>query len=320
MDKYPFVSIIVPARNEEKVIKECIDSLLNLDYPKNKYEIIVADGMSTDKTREIVKGYGKKVKLILNKKINAAAGRNLGLKHARGKIIAFTDADCVVDKKWLKNLAKELKPNTVVGGANLPSKNTGYFSRAVSYALGTFFGSAGSAQSYVYKKKTEVKSVPNANAMYWKSDILKVGGYDERFTTGQDAELNYRLRKARVKFYFIPDAKVWPKMRATPLKFAKRMFQYGFARAQFMKKHKTPLNPIYAFTPIFSIFAILSPLLIYLKPVISMVWVAYVLAALLYGISTLKIRYLPTIMGVFLIEHFCYGLGFLYGLIVPLKP
>ncbi len=314
MTKTPFVSVIVPARNEEENIADCVDSLLDLNYPKKKYEIIVSDGRSTDKTREIVKEYGKKVKLIDNPKINSAGGRNIGIEEAKGKIIAFTDADCMVKKNWLKSLVSELEPKTVVGGPNIPPEDSSYFAKAVGYALSTFFGSAGSAQGYLFKQKTEVKSLANANAMYWKKDLKGIGGYDEEFATGQDAEINYRLRKKGIKFYFIPDAVVFHKMRATPFKFAKRMFQYGQARAKFMHRHRTPLNPIYAFMPAFALFALFSPALIYFIPAFSLLWMFYFLTAFLFALTTFKIGYLPVIMLAYFIEHLFYGLGFLYGL------
>ncbi|MDY0128997.1 MAG: glycosyltransferase, partial [Methanosarcina vacuolata] len=96
--KYPFVSVVVGIRNEEKFIEECIESLLNLDYPRDSYEIIIVDGMSTDKTRDIVQKYP--VKLLLNEKKNVAAARNLGVDNARGELVAFTDGDCKVDTQW----------------------------------------------------------------------------------------------------------------------------------------------------------------------------------------------------------------------------
>jgi len=308
----PFVSVIVPTRNEEKVIADCLDSILKVNYPKNKFEVIVSDGKSTDKTREIVKKY-KKVKLLDNQGVNSAAGRNLGVKKAKGDIVAFTDADCTVAKNWLKALVKELDPNTVVGGANLPPKNDKYFPSAVSYALGTFLGSAGSAQSYVHSEKKEVSSVPNANAMYWKKDIQKVGGYNEEFVTGQDAELNYRLSQTGIKFMFIPSAKIWHKMRATPRKFAKRMYQYGSARANLLKLHKSGLNPLLLFAPLFALFVLTFPIIYLSFPIYAYLWLPYLAVIFLFALSTFKLIHLPAIMFVFVLEHLFYGIGFIVG-------
>ncbi len=80
--EYPFISVIVGIRNEERFIEECIESLLNLDYLRDSYEIIIVDGMSTDKTRELVQKYP--VKLLLNERKNVAAARNLGVKNSQG--------------------------------------------------------------------------------------------------------------------------------------------------------------------------------------------------------------------------------------------
>ena len=89
--KYPFVSVVVGIRNEEIFIEECIESLLGLDYPLDRYEIIIVDGMSSDKTRDLVQNYP--VRLLLNDKKNVAAARNLGVKNAIGDLVAFTDGD-----------------------------------------------------------------------------------------------------------------------------------------------------------------------------------------------------------------------------------
>ncbi|HET8686595.1 MAG TPA: glycosyltransferase, partial [Methanosarcina sp.] len=181
--KYPFVSVIVGIRNEEKFIEECIESLLNLDYPRNSYEIIIVDGMSTDKTRDIVQKYP--VKLLLNERKNVAAARNLGVKNAKGELVAFTDGDCKVDPQWLKALIHEMQdaPDEVVcfGGPNLIFDTDPVFGRVVGYAQESFLGSGGSAQSKNSTKKHYVGSLPNCNAMYKKTAIQDAGGFDERF-------------------------------------------------------------------------------------------------------------------------------------------
>lgn len=309
--KQPFVSVIVPTLDEEKNIEDCLESLLNLDYPEKKYEIIVVDGGSEDKTVEIAKKY--QVKVLHNKKKNAAAGRNIGIKNSMADLVAFTDADCVVSKKWLKVLVSNISEKvSCVGGPSLTHRED-YFSTSVSYVLTSFFGSAGSAQSYVYKEKTFVPSLPNTNALYWKKSIESAGFYDETFETGQDAELNYRIQKSGGKFLFVPEAKVWHRFKSTPKKFARRMFQYGFARAKFMKKHKTPLRIWYILVALFSIFVILSPALIYLFNPLVWVYTLYFGIILVSSILSGKPPYYTGIFLSYLIEHFFYGLGFVVG-------
>ncbi|WP_269851117.1 glycosyltransferase family 2 protein [Methanosarcina horonobensis] len=198
--EYPFVSVVVGIRNEERFIEECIESLLCLNYPQDSYEILIVDGMSTDKTRELVQKYP--VRLLLNERKNVAAARNLGVENSRGDLVAFTDGDCKADPLWLITLVNEMKtaPEDVacVGGPNLIFDTDPVFGRVVGHAQETFLGSGGSAQSKNSTKKHYVSSLPNCNALYKKNTIKEAGYFDERFVVGQDGDLNYRINKKKV--------------------------------------------------------------------------------------------------------------------------
>ena len=98
----PSVTVIVPVRNGEQTIQSLLESLQKLDYNRNKVEVIVVDGNSTDKTQEIVKRYP--VKLIVEKRKGLNVARNTGIKCSKGEIIAFTDSDCIVPPDWLRRL------------------------------------------------------------------------------------------------------------------------------------------------------------------------------------------------------------------------
>ena len=99
-----FISVIVPVYNEEDNIGFLIKRLLSLNYPKNRYEIIIVDNNSKDNTPEIIKKY--KVIYLNEKKQSSYAARNKGIKKAKGNILAFVDGDCIPDKEWLKNTTK----------------------------------------------------------------------------------------------------------------------------------------------------------------------------------------------------------------------
>lgn len=320
--KYPFVSVVVGIRNEEKFIEECIESLLNLDYPRDSYEIIIVDGMSTDKTRDIIQKYP--VKLFLNEKKNVAAARNLGVKNAMGELVAFTDGDCKVDPQWLKALVHEMQasPDDVVcfGGPNLIFDTDPVFGRVVGYAQESFLGSGGSAQSKNSTKKHYVGSLPNCNAMYKKAAVQKAGGFDERFIVGQDCDLNYRIGKKGNKFLYIPKAQVLHHRRGTFKSFSVRMFKYGMWMAELFKKHGEFVR-WYAFLPSIAIVFAVTLLIASIKystPIVLLLALTAVYFILVFVTSiqvTYKMKSKYGLFALFIIpvQHFAYGLGFLYS-------
>lgn len=321
--KYPFVSVVVGIRNEEKFIEECIESLLNLDYPRDSYEIIIVDGMSTDKTRDIVQKYP--VKLLLNEKKNVAAARNLGVDNARGELVAFTDGDCKVDTQWLKTLVHEMQasPDDVVcvGGPNLIFDTDPVFGRVVGYAQESFLGSGGSAQSNNSTKKHYVSSLPNCNAMYKKGAIKEVGGFDERFVVGQDGDLNYRISKKGNKFLYIPNAKVLHHRRGTFKSFSVRMFKYGMWMAELFKKHGEFVR-WYAFLPsiaiLFAVILLITSIKFFIPSLLLLLALMTVYFILVF-ITSIQVTYkMKSKYGLFTlfiipVQHVAYGLGFLYS-------
>jgi len=113
----PGISVVVPSYNSEGCIRQLLDGLVNIDYPKDKLEIIVVDNNSTDKTKEIIKQYP--VTLLEETSIQSSyAARNKGIKHANNDLLAFTDADCIPEKQWLKEGAEALRYENadLVGG------------------------------------------------------------------------------------------------------------------------------------------------------------------------------------------------------------
>lgn len=320
--EYPFVSIVVGIRNEERFIEECIESLLNLDYPPDSYEIIIVDGMSTDKTQDIVRRYP--VKLLLNERKNVAAARNLGVKNAIGELVAFTDGDCKVDPQWLKTLVREMQeaPDDVVcfGGPNLIFDTDPIFGRVVGYAQESFLGSGGSAQSKNSAKKHYVSSLPNCNAMYKKAAIQEVGGFDERFVVGQDGDLNYRIGKKGNRFLYIPEARVLHHRRGTLKSFSIRMFKYGMWMAELFKKHGEFVR-WYAFLPsiaiLFAVTLLIASIKYYTPSQILFTLMA--IYFVLVFITSMQVTYkMKSKYGLFAlliipVQHIAYGLGFLYS-------
>ncbi len=103
-NELPFISIIIPVLNGERTIRACLNSILHSDYPGEKREIVVIDNGSTDRTAEIVKTFP--VQYLLEARRGVSYARNRGIEASRGGILAFTDSDCVVSRRWLPEIVQ----------------------------------------------------------------------------------------------------------------------------------------------------------------------------------------------------------------------
>lgn len=311
MNNIPKVSVIVPCLNEEKFISGCLDSIIANDYPKDNLEILVVDGMSTDKTREIIKGYNQKypfLNLLDNPKIITPAAMNVGIKNSNGEIIIKMDAHCVYGKDYISKCVKYLIESGAdnVGGVlkAIPSKNS-LTAKAIAISLSHFFGASGSCFRTGTDKPKEVDTV--AFGCYWKKIFDKIGIFDERMAKIEDLELNLRLRKAGGKIMLFPDIKAFYYPSSNNLKsFLKHNFidgiwttyplKFGFVSGSW--RHYIPL-----------IFVLTLPL---------SVW-PYILLSFFFSLriaireKNIKLFFvMPLVFGT---RHFGYGFGSICGLI-----
>lgn len=307
-----FVSIIVPSRNEERFIADCLKSILNQDYPKDKLEILVVDGNSTDKTREIVESFKFqdsrfKIQLLDNPKVITPSAMNVGIKNAKGEIIIKMDAHSIYDKDYVSKCVEHLMDSGAdnVGGVlkAVPSKNT-LRAKAIAISLAHFFGAGGSYFRTGTDKPIEVDTV--AFGCYWKKTFDKIGLYDERMAQIEDLELNYRLRAAGGKIMLFPDIKAiyYPSSdnlssffwhNFTDGIWATYPLKYGF---KVSLRHLIPL-----------IFVLTLPLSFW----------PYILASLFFSFKIaarekdLKLFFMMPL--VFFARHFGYGIGSIWGLL-----
>lgn len=201
------VSTIIPTYNSKNLLLQCLKSLENQDFPKNKYEVIVIDDGSTDGTYDSIKKQRWKVKLEILKqnRKGPAAARNLGARKAKGKILAFTDADCVVKKKWISNLVGAYKkfPEVVgIGGPLKPSKNN--LVAKIEIIKNKLLHKMVNGE-IIGREETPVGFTNN---MSYKSEIFrKFKGFDESFSkpAGEDFDLKQRICKAGYKVAYIPN-------------------------------------------------------------------------------------------------------------------
>lgn len=213
----PSVSVVVPVYNAERSLPECINSLLNMDYPADKLEIIFVNNNSTDGSFSTLRKYMGKIIVLNEAKQGASAARNRGIKNARHNIIAFTDADCVADKDWLKNImASLLKEKSIgaVGGkicSKMPCNSVERYGEKI----------------HDHQKAIEFFKPPyliTMNMAVYKDLLLKIGMFDENFLRGQDVELSFRLGATGCRFAYEPQAVVFHQNEKT----LKGLFREGF--------------------------------------------------------------------------------------------
>lgn len=226
MRGYPPVTIFVPVKNGEATIKNCIDSLLEVDYPKKK--IWVIDNMSTDKTPEILKSYGKKIKW---ERMAGPVPRlhNYILSKVKTEFLAYTNADCTVEKDWLKKLIKGFTSKEIVATA-------GYF--ATPEKVNRLQRLIGREMEERFKRFPEyITRAPDANLCV-RVDVAKEVGFDEKFFWSWESDFGYRLTK-RGKMKYIPDAYVYHYHRSTWKGFFKQQMNNAKATPLlFLKKKK----------------------------------------------------------------------------------
>ena len=224
------ISVIVPAYNAEKTIKDCLNGLLRQNYPKNKYEVIVVDDGSTDDTRKILKSF-RRVKLVEQEHKGPAAARNLGVKHAKGNIVLFTDSDCVPDKNWIKHMIEPFKDKTIVGvsGTYKTLNKEKPIARFAGYEI----------EERHKKLKKEIDFIGTFSAGYRKNVFVRFGGFDESFTmpAGEDPELSFKINKAGLKMVFQSKAFVYTYHPDSLREFLRKKFWRSYWRVLLYKKY-----------------------------------------------------------------------------------
>jgi glycosyltransferase involved in cell wall biosynthesis len=237
MSQLPNVSVIVPVYNAEETIRDCIDSLLQLNYPKENLELIFVNNASTDKTREVLKQYSNEIRILYEAKRGPAAARNKGLLNAKGEIIAFTDSDCVVDKDWLLNLIKPLRDSRVgVVGGTILSKQP--------YNAIEAFG------EYIHDHNKAINEYkpPYAITMNWTSRLCvlkEINLFDESFIRCEDVDLSYRILQSGYLLAFEPQAIVRHRNESTYAGLFGEGIMHGFHSVLAGKKHRDFVSSFY---------------------------------------------------------------------------
>lgn len=321
------ITVICPIFNEERYIAQFLNSLLQQDYPKDDLEILLIDGMSKDRTRELVAEYTAKypfIRLIDNRDKIVPCAMNIGIDAARGDIIIRLDAHASYQPDYFSVLVKGLK--------RLNAENVGTVCKtdvlnktpktlAIREVLGNKFGVGNSTFRTGIDKEQEVDTVPFG---CWPKEVFnKYGKYDVRLIRNQDIELNKRIKRGGGKIYILPDTYCTYLARETWTALAQN--NYGNGKWNILTVYYTRMFSslsIRHFIPLLFVLSLIVPTLfsVIFQPFIilsALSFLAYLLLVSTISISlaikkNLNLFYL---VATFFVLHLSYGWGSLVGIL-----
>jgi len=320
------ISIIIPCYNEELYISNCIDSIISSEYPIDQMELILVDGMSTDKTYELIEGYCQQysfIKVFKNKKRIVSYALNLGIMHATGDYIVRLDAHCLYPKNYLSRLVEEairLKADNVGGLCRTLPADTNAVSQAIAIGFSHPLGVGNSLFRIGCDSIQEVDTVPFG--CFPRNLFNRIGNFDVELVRNQDDEFNARIRKNGGKIFIIPDLVIDYFARNSLRKSYLMFYQYGLFKPLVNKKIGGPasvrqfiplLFVVFLITGVF--FSFFSPLVLDLTIVLMF---SYLLVTLIVAFkksveySNFLLMFLLPM--VFFSIHFGYGWGYIRGI------
>jgi glycosyltransferase involved in cell wall biosynthesis len=337
----PFVSLILPIRNETAYIERCLQAILAQDYP-GQMEVLIVDGMSTDDTLDLLQRFilqHSSIILLENPGKIVPTGINIALRQAKGEIVIRVDGHTLIAPDYVRQCVEALqRTNADNVGGKMNAIGNNPFGKAVALATSTPFGVGGAR--FHYSDREEWVDTVYMGA--WPRRVFeKIGLFDEELVRDQDDEFNYRLRAAGGKILLSPKIKSEYTVRSAPKALWRQYYQYGFYKVRVLQKHPRQMSLRQFAPPAFVLALLLSalsalfflftsctlcpswlialpafvPILYLLANLLASIWTAikkvrsarYSLLSTLYSLLLLPL--------VFAILHLSYGLGFLAGLV-----
>lgn len=228
----PFFSIIIPTYNRPKQLSNCLHSLSNLDYPPDRYEVIVVDDGSEKPIENVIARYRGKMKLTSLRQHNSgpAAARNTGAKQAKGEILTFTDDDCIPSPDWLLNLCMQFSntPNCVIGGRIVNLLKDNFYSFVSQLIVDVVY-------RHYNKNPDQAQFFTSNNIAIPRHIFFKIGGFDPTFYTSEDRELCDRLLHHGFNLIYAPDVLVYHAHALKLGSFCRLHFNYGRGAYNFLQ-------------------------------------------------------------------------------------
>jgi succinoglycan biosynthesis protein ExoA len=322
------ISIIVPCRNESKHLRAFFSSVLAQVLPDGAtLEMLIADGASTDGTREILNEYAAScpyIRIVDNPRRIVSTGLNLAIRLATGEIIVRMDVHADYAKDYVAQcvaVLNETKADNVGGPAQ--TRSSSYMQEAISAAYHSPFA-CGGARFHDVNYEGPVDTVTFG---CWRKEVLqKIGLFDEELVRNQDDELNFRLIRAGGKIFQSPRIRCWYEPRVSLLALASQYFQYGYWKVRVIRKHGSPASLRHlvpaAFVGTLFLLSLASFFTVTAEYALAIVLGLYIMANLAASLAICRDKHhlLPVMPLVLATYHFSYGFGFLAATLGAILP
>ncbi len=322
----PFVSVLIPVRNEAPYIGANLAAALRQDYPSHCFEVIVADGRSTDGTRPIVESIAAsepRLRLVDNPDRIVAAGLNRALAVARGNVIVRLDGHCEYPADYLRRVV-ELRAATGAANAGgvLEPIGTTYVQRAICAALASRIGIGGAALR-ARAISGAVREVDAVHGGCWTAETLREAGpFDEEMVRNQDDEMSFRLRREGGRVMQASDLRVRYVVRDRWGKLFLQFAQYGYWKVRLVRRYPRQASLRHLMPALFvlvwfasSVAAPFSARAAWAVAGLSLAYLAGIAAATAVPAIRSSPWLWPGATLALALIHFGYGCGFLAGLV-----
>lgn len=324
----PRVSIIVPCYNEQDTIHLLLEAIHGQTYPRRELEVVIADGLSSDRTRERIAEFQRQrpdllVRVVDNPDRSIPAGLNRAIDAARGEFIVRLDAHCIPRPDYVERCVAALeqgKGENVGGVWDIRPSGTGWQARSIAVAAAHPMG-VGDARYRYTDAPQQVDTVPFG--AFRRSLVETIGRYDERLLTNEDYEFNVRVRRHGGVIWLDPAIRSVYFARANFGALLRQYLRYGYWKARMLRRYPETLRWRQALPPVFvaslAVFALLSPWFPLMRKLFMIELGAYAFILLLVGLHTAwRHRDLALVPGVPLAiatMHFAWGSAFLWSVL-----
>ena len=326
-DTWPSVSVIVPVLNEERHVEACLRAIMAQDYQDAKLEVIIVDGMSTDRTAAIVHACAAedpRIRLLPSPRRRTPFSMNIGVAAARGDVLVRIDGHSVVAADHVRRCVDFLLRSGAdhVGGL-MRATGQRYVARTIALALSSPAG-VGNARFRYTTREGDIDTVPFG--AFRRETVLRLGGFDERFSQGQDSEFDFRITLSGGRVCISPEISTDYYCRDSLPRLARQFYRYGRAKAYMLHKHGGLPSPR-ALAPasllsLIGALALAAPGVPGARLALAAVVACYAACLAVSGLVAARHNWklAPLLPLTFMILHASHGAGFLSGLPRFLTP